>query len=90
MEATLKDGRKVWIYWPDQCRLCKGYFFRSENKPCNKERTIQFINDMKTLEHEAKGVYGTVEYKCDYFCLDEEKFHNDEFYSQQDCGCCAG
>lgn len=90
MKAKLENGHDVWIHWPDQCRLCKGYFFSSENKPCRKERTQDYINSLRELEHSFPGVYGTTEFRCDYFCLDEEKFHKDPIYSQQEIGCCAG
>lgn len=90
MEATLNDGRKVWIYWPDQCRLCKGYFFRSENKPCAKEATQEYIDSIRKIEREFRGVYGTTRFVCDYFSLDDEKFHSDPLYSQQDATCSPG
>lgn len=91
MEGILKDGRKVWIYWPDQCDLCKGRSFRNENESCNNDLiTKQFMKSLRELEHSAKGVYGRLEFKCDYFCLDDEKFHNHIFYRQQDCGECCG
>lgn len=90
MEAKKENGQKVWIYWPDQCKLCKSYFFRSENKPCGRELTQEFINNLHQLEHHAKGVYGTLEFRCDYFTLDEEKYRNDQTYTQTDCGHCQG
>ncbi len=55
-----------------------------------KEKTQEYINSLKELGHNFHGVYGTTEFRCDYFCLDEEKFREDPTYSQQECGCCAG
>lgn len=86
MKAKRENGQEVWIYWPEQCKLCKGYFFNSENKPCNRERTEEFINNLRQLEHHTKEVWGSLEFKCDYFNLDEEKYKNS---SQADCGHCC-
>lgn len=85
MEIIHKDGSKTWIYWPEQCELCKGYTFLADGKPCKKEKTKAFIKELLDLEHKYKGVYGTLQFKCDYFCVDEEKWEKSKYnecYSQ--------
>jgi len=42
------------------------------------------------LEYKAIGVYGRLEFKCDYFCLDEEKLKTTPPYSDLEAGCCGG
>lgn len=90
MEGIKQNGEKVWIYWPDQCKLCKGYICPVNNEPCAKEKTEKFIEDLRKLEHGAIGVYGRLEFKCDYFCLDEEKLKTTPPYNELLRGCCCG
>lgn len=73
MEVQLNNGHRAWIYYPEQCSLCKGFIF-SNGKPCEKEKTKEFINSLLQLEHHTKGVYGSLDFKCDYFNLDEEAY----------------
>lgn len=90
MEGTKKNGGKVWIYWPDQCKLCTGYINPVNGKPCAKEKTERFIKELRKLEHGFPGVYGKLEFKCDYFCVDEEKLKTTPPYSDLEAGCCSG
>jgi hypothetical protein len=39
---------------------------------------------LKEAECKAKGVYGTVEFRCDYFNLDNEKYNNSR-YNESSC-----
>jgi len=87
MEGILKNGRKVWIWYPDQCKLCGGFHFMSTNEPCDKEKTQRLIDDIRDLESRYHGVYGSIEFRCDYFNLDEEKWRQHQRYGQQDCTC---
>lgn len=87
MKVVTKDNKIGWIYWPEQCNFCKGYHFLSENnKPCDKEKMKEFITKLLDLEHCTKGVYGSLEFKCDYFNLDDEKYTE---FVQGQC-CCPG
>lgn len=88
MEATTKDGRKIWIYFPDQCKLCKGYTFMSDGKPCKKKETENYISEL--LRVKCNGVYGSLEFKCDYFSLDDDKLKTIPPYNESDCCQCDG
>ena len=80
MEAKTKDGRKIWIYFPDQCKLCNGYTFISNGKPCNRKATEEYISALMNIN--SNGVYGSLQFKCDYFALDEEKLKNTPPYNE--------
>lgn len=54
-----------WIYWYDQCKYCK-----NQNKTDSCERNQKF---MRTLNNMYHNYLGTVDFKCDYFQIDEEK-----------------
>ena len=83
MYITLPNGQKSWIYFPEQCDLCKGFIF-SDGTPCNRECTINLIKMLKEAEIKAKGVYGSVDFSCDYFNLDEDKYNNSR-YNESSC-----
>jgi len=90
MNAKLSNGMEVFVYWPDQCKLCTGYTFRSTGGSCDNCATQEFIDKLRELERTTNNVWGSLEFKCDYFCLDEEKFKITKPYCDQLVGCCAG
>ena len=59
----------MWIYWVEQCKYCK-----NQNDCSYETKTNFFINQLKQLEQNTKGVYGTLNFKCDYFLMDDEKY----------------
>lgn len=80
MYAKLDNGESVWIWWPLQCKLCKGYMFKSDNHRCDNGKTEELIEKLREVGKEFHGVYGSIEFRCDYFCLDEEKYRKTERY----------
>ena len=76
------------IYWNEQCKYCKRYheksanteFGRSINEDC--QRNQAFMQKLKGMYNEYLG---TLDFKCDYFILDEDKYN--EFKKLADVGC---
>jgi len=85
MKAVLPDGREAWIWYPDQCKVCRGYTF-SDGSPCKKEELMKFISKIRNAEGKTQGIYGSLSFECDYFSVDEEKYK--KFYNEQE-GCCC-
>lgn len=56
----------VYVYYKNQCDFCK-------NKGnCDYEKkTRTFVETIHGIDSIAKGVYGCLDFKCDYFDLDE-------------------
>lgn len=80
MNAKTSTGNSAWIYWPEQCKYCmhrnENYTqqYRATKLGCDCEATHELINALQQVEHHAKGVYGSLDFKCDYFNLDEEAY----------------
>lgn len=61
-----------WIYDKEQCNYCLNRQNCSYIKDVNK-----YISAICAIEKIAKNVYGTTEFKCDYFIFDIEKYHKE-------------
>ena len=61
-----------YIYYKEQCNYCinKG--------KCDYEKaTKTFVDTIGCVEKLAKGVYGSLSFKCDYFDLDHLAYDKD-------------
>ena len=58
-----------WIYYKEQCQYCLN------RQNCSYIKDVKnYINAISATEKIAKNVYGTTEFKCDYFIFDIEKY----------------
>jgi hypothetical protein len=58
--------KKVYVYYKEQCNFC------TNTGKCDYEKkTKAFVKTISGLESLANGVYGSLDFKCDYFDLDE-------------------
>ena len=52
----------------------KGDYCGNRNN-CEQEKTVrEFKTALSFLENGAKGIYGSLNFTCDYFFLDENKY----------------
>ena len=56
-----------WIYWKEQCFYCL-----SRHDCNNLLRVRNYIEELCKVND--KGIYGTLEWKCDYLVFDELKY----------------
>ena len=57
----------MWVYYKEQCKDCKN----QEN--CEYTQKVQeLINHLDVVEKQYKGVYGTLNWFCDYYILDKD------------------
>lgn len=75
----MRFGEK-WIYWKDQCDICAN----AEN--CKYE-VKDYIEQLDAVEPKTP-VYGNLEFVCDYFYLDEDKYKANEIYGTGE-HCCG-
>ena len=57
----------MWIYWKEQCHYCL-----NRNNCEYKPRMGEYIAALDAIDDH--GVYGSLKFNCDYFCVDEEKY----------------
>ena len=62
----------MWIYYKDQCKYCK-----NQNNCEYTQKTQELMEHLAFIEHQHKGVYGTLKWTCDYFYFDEDKYYKD-------------
>ena len=63
------NGHEEWVYYQDQCDLCL-----SDRDGCSYYYgTQQLLDALRWLDKNVKGAYGSLDFKCDYFRLDENK-----------------
>ncbi len=62
----------MWIYWKERCFYC-----RNKNNCEYKERVAEFINKLTEIEKSMPKVYGTLDWKCDYYVLDIDLYLNE-------------
>lgn len=56
-----------WIYWKEQCKYCSNSF------SCVYKETVKdYINNLNSIVY--PGIYGTLNWRCDYFVFDEKKY----------------
>lgn len=58
----------MWIYWKEQCEYCK-----NKGKCGYEEKVKKYIEDLSSVED--KGIYGTLNFKCDYNIIDEDLYY---------------
>ena len=58
--------KKVYVYYKNQCDYC------TNKCKCDYEKkTRKFLETISGVNSLAYGVYGSLDFKCDYFDLDE-------------------
>ena len=58
--------KKVYVYYKEQCNYCT-----NKGKCDYEKKTRRFVETISGVESLANGVYGSLDFKCDYFDLDE-------------------
>lgn len=62
----------TWIYYPEQCEYCK-----NNDGSCGYYHGTQAaIEALQWLDRNIKA-YGSYQFKCDYFIMDMDKYHNE-------------
>ena len=52
----------MWIYWKERCDYC------THELVCSfKEQAKKMIEELDKVEKSYNGVYGTLDWKCDYY-----------------------
>ena len=70
---------KPYIYYKEQCKYCL------KNGKCNYQKKTQaFLDAINCIEYLASGVYGSLNFRCDYFNLDESAYRKDN--PPESCG----
>ena len=62
----------MWVYWKERCLYCK-----NKNNCEYKERVAELINKLTEAEKSIPKVYGTLDWKCDYYILDVDLYLNE-------------
>ena len=76
------------IYWSEQCKYCKRYYEKSTNTEYNRiinedcQRNQAFIQKLRGTYNDYLG---TLDFKCDYFILDEDKYNEFKKSACVDC-----
>ena len=61
-----------YIYYKEQCKYCL------KKGKCDYQKNTQtFLDAINGIEHLASGVYGSLNFRCDYFNLDELAYRKD-------------
>lgn len=63
---------KVYVYYKHQCNYCT-----NRDKCDYEKKTRKFVETISGVESLANGVYGFLDFKCDYFNLDEVTYYKD-------------
>ena len=76
------------IYWPEQCKYCKRLQIEDLNSELGKIISKDCTRNKIFIE-KLRGEYfdylGTLDFRCDYFVLDEDKYN--EFKKLACVGC---
>lgn len=60
----------MWVYWKERCLFCKN------REDCEyKDRAQELIEKLTQAEKSVPKVYGTVDWKCDYYILDTDVYY---------------
>lgn len=62
----------MWVYWKKRCLYCK-----NKNNCEYKERVTELIDKLTETEKSIPKVYGTLDWKCDYYVLDVNLYLNE-------------
>ena len=68
-----------YIYYKEQCKYCL------KNGKCDYQKKTQtFLDAINGIEHLVSGVYGSLNFRCDYFDFDELAYIKDN--PPESCG----
>lgn len=70
---------KVYVYFKEQCDYCT-----NKGKCDYEKKTRRFVETISGVESVANGVFGTLDFKCDYFYLDQVAY--DKENPAETCG----
>ena len=60
----------TYIHWKEECDYC------DNRNNCEYEKTMrEFKTALSFLKNGVKGIYGSLNFTCDYFKLNENKFN---------------
>ena len=68
-----------YIYYKNQCKYCL-----KKGKCDNQKNTQIFLDAINGIEHLASGVYGSLDFRCDYFNIDKLAYRKDN--PPESCG----
>ena len=60
----------TWVYWKEQCKYCVNA------TPVCKKNLKNYIEKLDAVKP-INPVYGTLEFKCDYFIFDKDKYYRE-------------
>ena len=67
------NGHEEWIYYQDQCDYCI-----SDKTGCSYHAgTQELLKALRWLDANVRGAYGSLDYKCDYFRLNDDKLKSE-------------
>lgn len=69
-----ENGKDYKVYSEDQCKIC----INRSHCTVMRSNTSSFLKVLNTLEHNYPGVYGSIDFKCDYLVIDEEAYEREE------------
>ena len=79
MLAKYSNKKEVWIYYVEQCDFCL-----SKNAGCPYyKNTQELFKAIAWLDRNVHNIYGTFNYKCDYFQLNKKYY--DEQMMKESC-----
>ena len=61
-----------YIYYKDQCKYCL-----KKGKCGYQKKTQTFLDAINGIEHLVSGVYGSLNFRCDYLNHDELEYRED-------------
>jgi hypothetical protein len=70
MEEIKMKGK--YVYYKEQCNYC-----RNKGKCDYEKRTRTFVETIGGVERLTNGVYGSLDFKCDYFDLDQLAYNKE-------------
>lgn len=63
---------KKYVYYKKQCDFCT-----CKSKCDYEKKTRTFLETISGVDSLANGVYGSLDFKCDYFNLNEEAYYKE-------------
>lgn len=70
---------KKYVYYKKQCDFCT-----CKSKCDYEKKTRTFLETISGVTSLANGVYGSLDFKCDYFNLNEEAYNKEN--PPESCG----
>lgn len=68
-----------YIYYKEQCKYCL-----KQGKCAHQKKMQTFLDAINGIEHLASGVYGSLNFRCDYFDFDELAYR--KYNPPESCG----